>query len=80
MGISDIDRIDKILCDIDETDKVNEMKKYIQHGQISTYDHCMSVVKCSYKINKILNNYNLDLSVRAEQLSINIFVDIANNL
>ena len=32
------------------------------------------------KINKILNNYNLDLSVRAEQLSINIFVDIANNL
>ena len=54
MGISDIDRIDKILCGIDGTDKVNEMKKYIQHGQISTYDHCMSVVKCSYKINKRL--------------------------
>lgn len=32
------------------------------------------------KINKILNNYNLDLSVRAEQLPINIFVDIANIL
>ena len=32
------------------------------------------------KINKVLNNYNLDLCVRAEQLPINIFVDIANNL
>lgn len=32
------------------------------------------------KINNILKKYNMDLSVRAEQLDINIFVDIANNL
>ena len=32
------------------------------------------------KINKILNKYNFDLTVRAEQLDINIFIDIANNL
>ena len=31
-------------------------------------------------INEVLKKYNLDLSVRAEQLPINIFVDIANNL
>ena len=32
------------------------------------------------KINNILNKYNFDLTVRAEQLDINIFIDIANNL
>ncbi len=32
------------------------------------------------KINNVLKEYNLDLSARAEQLDINIFTDIANNL
>jgi len=32
------------------------------------------------KISEILNKYNLDLSVRAEKLSLDIFIDIANNL
>jgi len=32
------------------------------------------------KIEEILKKYNYDLSVRAEQLSIDIFVDISNNL
>lgn len=32
------------------------------------------------KINDILSKYNMDLSVRAEQISIDIFIDIANNL
>lgn len=32
------------------------------------------------KINKVLNKYNLDLSARAEQLSIEMFANIANNL
>ena len=31
-------------------------------------------------INKVLNKYNLDLTVRAEQISLYIFCDIANNL
>ena len=32
------------------------------------------------KIEKILKKYNLDLSVRAEQIPIEVFVDISNNL
>ena len=32
------------------------------------------------KIEKILNNYNKDLTFRAEQISIEEFIDIANNL
>ena len=32
------------------------------------------------KVENVLKKYNMDLSVRAEQISIDIFVDIANNL
>ena len=32
------------------------------------------------KINEILNKYNLDLSTRAEQIPIDVFVEIANNI
>ncbi|MBO6215993.1 MAG: HD domain-containing protein [Lachnospiraceae bacterium] len=32
-----------------------EMKKYIQHGRISTYEHCMDVAKLSHRINKQLH-------------------------
>lgn len=32
------------------------------------------------KVEEVLNKHNLDLSVRAEQLSLEIFIDIANNL
>ena len=31
-------------------------------------------------VSKVLEKYNLDLNVRAEQLEYNIFVDLANNL
>ena len=32
------------------------------------------------KVNEVLFKHKMDLSVRAEQLSIDIFVEIANNL
>ena len=32
------------------------------------------------KIGEILKKYNYDLSIRAEQLDIDVFIDIANNL
>ena len=31
-------------------------------------------------VSKVLERYNLDLNVRAEQLEYNIFVELANNL
>jgi len=33
---------------------VQDMKKYIQHGDTSTYDHCMQVTKACFKIDKKL--------------------------
>ncbi len=44
-----------ILSDIDSDSTVQEMKQYIQHGRVTTYDHCKSVAKLSYDINKVLS-------------------------
>ena len=35
---------------------VQEMKNYIQHGKTNTYDHCMSVAKASYRLDKLLHS------------------------
>ncbi len=37
-----------ILSELLESDKVNEMKEYIQHGNISTYTHSLIVTYYSY--------------------------------
>ena len=42
------------LAGIQADDHVREMKKYIQHGGVSTFEHCENVAKLSYKINKKL--------------------------
>ena len=33
---------------------VNSMKNYIQHGNITTYQHCLNVARTSYIINRML--------------------------
>jgi uncharacterized protein len=32
-----------------------QMKRYLQHGRITTYDHCMDVARMSFLINRRLN-------------------------
>ena len=41
--------------EIINSEKVQEMKKYIQHGKTNTYTHCMSVAVLSYWICRRLN-------------------------
>lgn len=52
MGAEDEVRFQKILSTFSDDHKVNEMKLYIQHGAISTYEHCESVARMCYMINK----------------------------
>ncbi|MCR5177812.1 MAG: HD domain-containing protein [Lachnospiraceae bacterium] len=47
--------IDELLRDLKSHERVLEMKKYMQHGRITTFDHCESVAKLSYRINKRLH-------------------------
>lgn len=43
------------LKDLIKHTEVQRMKKYIQHGTTSTYEHCMSVAKASYKLDRFLH-------------------------
>lgn len=44
--------LNNLLKDIKSNPKVLEMKNYIQHGTISTYEHCESVTELSFYINR----------------------------
>ena len=44
--------ISKILSSINSDNDVISMKENIQHGKISTYDHCVHVVKMCYVMDK----------------------------
>lgn len=52
---SDYEVIDGVLHDIKKNKYARRMKNYIQHGKISTYDHCERVAICSYRISKWLS-------------------------
>ncbi|SFQ29092.1 uncharacterized protein SAMN02910358_01422 [Lachnospiraceae bacterium XBB1006] len=47
--------VNAILGTMQEDKHVQEMKKYIQHGTVSTYEHCVNVAKLSYHLNKKLH-------------------------
>ena len=47
-------KINEILSEIKADSKVQQMKQYIQHGTVSTYEHCCNVAKLSYAIDRRL--------------------------
>ena len=49
------EEIEKILRDICVQPSAQEMKRYVQHGKISTYDHCRNVAEFSYRMDKTLH-------------------------
>ena len=48
-------QVEEILKDIKAHERVQEMKQYIQHGRISTYEHCDRVAHMSFRINRKLH-------------------------
>ena len=54
--------IQAILSDIQSDKTVLEMKQYIQHGNVSTYEHCENVARLSYNINRVFS-LHADLQV-----------------
>ena len=43
------------LAELKRNPDVLRMKEYIQHGSVSTFDHCASVAEASRRINRILH-------------------------
>ncbi len=54
--------INDILSDIKANSKVQEMKQYLQHGRVSTFEHCCNVARLSYDIDRRLSLHS-DLKV-----------------
>ena len=57
MNLTNLERIhlNGLLEEYKRNPKVQEMKRYIQHGSISTYEHCVSVKRVCYWLNKRLH-------------------------
>lgn len=56
------DEMNRILSGLQTDERVQEMRKFIQHGKVSTYEHCESVARLSYKIDRLLSLHS-DLRV-----------------
>lgn len=48
-------KFQEYIKELNENKAVQSMKKYIQHGTTTTYEHCLNVSFISYKIAKKLN-------------------------
>ena len=45
--------VTRLLDGINEHERVLRVRTFIQHGKITTYDHCFRVAAMSYRINKM---------------------------
>jgi len=61
------DDIDLILSDIINNSKVQKMKDYIQHYDISCFEHCYNVARLTYRICKLFHLNYID-ATRAAML------------
>ena len=53
--LNEYKEVNQILRELQKDEHVQEMKNYIQHGDVSTYEHCENVARLSYQINKTLS-------------------------
>ena len=43
---------DRLFAEVNKDQKLNQMQAFIQHGQVTTYDHVIDVARMSYRINR----------------------------
>ncbi len=55
INTKDKNDFDKLISEYTKNTLVNSMKNYVQHSDISTYEHCVSVAEYSFIINRKLN-------------------------
>lgn len=69
LPIEDEEKIEECLKEFIKKEEVQSMKNYLQHGNVSTYEHCMQVVRVSFWINK-----KFKLNANQKQLIIGAFL------
>lgn len=57
MNLSETERscLRAILARYESESEVQQMRSYIQHGAVTTYDHCKNVARVSFWLNRRLN-------------------------
>ena len=57
MNLSEAERscLRAILARYESEPEVQQMRSYIQHGAVTTYDHCKNVARVSFWLNRRLN-------------------------
>ena len=53
--MTDKQKMDKILRDLESDQHVQQMKNFTQHGKVSTYEHCERVARLSFELNRKLH-------------------------
>ena len=46
---------ERLVRRLSEDEKTMRMRDYIQHGTITTHEHCMDVARCAFKLNRRLH-------------------------
>ncbi len=54
MNRKDEKDFNELIARLRDDPRTQEMKKYVQHGAVTTYDHCMDVAKMSFVLNRRL--------------------------
>ena len=44
----------RLLKEVNKDGKLEQMRAFIQHGEVTTYDHCIAVARLSFRINRRL--------------------------
>ncbi len=60
--MNDYHKMNQILHKLQSDKNVQKMRKYIQHGSVSTYEHCENVARLSYEIDRLFSLHS-DLEV-----------------
>ena len=62
------EEFNELIKDLLENDLVQEMKKYRQHYDVSTYDHCLNVAYLCYKFTRKHKSLDYKSMTRAAML------------
>ena len=49
------EKFNRLLETISQDPRSQQMKQYVQHGKITTYDHCLDVAKTSYRLGHLFH-------------------------
>ena len=62
-------KMEEILSELRRDERVQSMKTFVQHGTVSTYEHCEHVMEMSYRIDRALHLHSdLDTLLKGAML------------